>query len=442
MFQIITRLKNIYYKLPYLIYDLRYSVSTKTFPIILYCLYFILKVPAPSLAYKLLLMSCRANFNQTAIQTIKKNIDKIPNDAQIGALKLRESEVNLTLGRTIILKAPNIKDNGSLSKGIILIKFTESFTPFIKIFNVPKLQSKYILILEPSWSGYALESILAWSSFENPIYIEAAESKDYDFVKEMACNLVPIRCGSGDWVDYRVFNELMTPKIYNCVYVANYTPIKRIHSYLEAIYKFSKKHPNSKFALVCSKWGSLRKNVHGLIKTYNITQNIDVFENLSHIDLNKVLSQSKANILLSLREGSNRSLFESMFTNIPAIILDQNIGVNKENFVSESGIVISEQNLTEAFEEVKTNWASFKAREWALKNIAPEVTLDKIIRVIEKNEHIHVEKSQLRYKVNSPEANYMYKKGQISEEHNNEFYSYLNEPYRHIISQNPPYKGK
>jgi len=360
-------------------------------------------------------MSCRSNFNRKAADNIKKNLKSISKSIASQPGITTEADIELALKRIIIIKEPSGNNSSATaSKGILLLKFTESFIPFINAIDVEELLKKFTLIIEPSWSGYPLEDILIWCNYNENIYIESAEEKDYLFISSLESNLIPIRCGSGDWVDYRVFSPRETNKIYESVYVANFTPIKRIHIYLRAIAEFTTKYPESKFALVCSSWGPLKKNVMKLIKLYSLLESIDLFESIGHEELNDILTQSKANVLLSLREGSNRSLFESMFSNIPAVVLDNNVGVNKNHFVESSGMVVKQKELANAFEYIHSSWTQFEPRDWAMKNIAPEVTLDKIIKTIESQESIIVDRSTLKYKVNNPEASYMFIKDELT----------------------------
>ncbi|MEH6552351.1 MAG: glycosyltransferase [Pseudomonadales bacterium] len=351
------------------------------------------------------------------MQEIKVNIGEIANLIRPAKESNQVTvKVENALRRMILLKLPIIKSEKIVEKGILLIKFSETFRAVLENFDCNKLVSAFHIVLEPSWSGYALEEILAWSRYsKHKIYIEAAEKQDYDFISQLNVNLVPIRAGSGDWVDYRLFSPASTRKDFECVCVANYTDVKRLHIYIKAIYKLSLLNENFKSALICANFGENGSRIRKIISAYGIDNNLTLFEALNSTQLCEVVSKSKVNVLLSLREGSNRSLFEGFLVNTPGIVLKENHGVNKDNFNSMTGHVIDEKNLVDSLLFFSSSWKEFHPRTWAYNHISPEKTTEKIFMAIQQEGYLSsVALESVFLKVNSPEAMYMHKNDDIN----------------------------
>src|SRR5690606_5495264 len=144
---------------------------------------------------------------------------------------------------------------------------------------------------------------------------------------------------------------------------SNHSKGKRNYSLFKALNQLS--DVDYKAAIVCSSWGEDRNFTLSAIKYFNLQDRIQLLENLSQGELNAVLNRSKVNMLLSLKEGSNRSIFEGFFANVPAIVLKENIGVNKTYVNSDTGKLISESELAETLMWFRTNWTTFSARKWA-----------------------------------------------------------------------------
>ena len=91
-------------------------------------------------------------------------------------------------------------------------------------------------------------------------------------------------------------------------------------------------------ALVFGTWGPCKQDVQRLIEFYGVAANVDLFEAISQTELSQLLNQSKVNVLLSLKEGGNRSTFEGFFSNTPCIVLRNHTGLNKERVNDHTGM--------------------------------------------------------------------------------------------------------
>src|SRR5262249_28447825 len=98
--------------------------------------------------------------------------------------------------RAIVLKSP-----GEQEKGVLLMHYSFIFPLFAKLFDVTDIAQKSYFILEPSWSGYCEMDILCYTQFAMPVFVEAYEPRDRDFVLRSPSNLIPVGTASNWWVD-------------------------------------------------------------------------------------------------------------------------------------------------------------------------------------------------------------------------------------------------
>lgn len=308
--------------------------------------------------------------------------------------------------RAIVLSMPRQRQ-GRLQRGVLLIKFTETFRFFFHLVDIPALLRFFRIVLEPSWSGYCLPEILFWTRFEDPILVMASEQLDRDFLIGLQSNLVPISIGAGDWVDHRAFRPLGAERCYDVAYVANLTPIKRVHVLLSALRRAAKKGVTLRAVLVLSSWGSHKAIFEELIDFYEVRSQVAVQMNLDHAAINEWLGRSRVSVLLSKKEGSNKTLFESMFADTPVLLLRDNVGVNKDYINEHTGRLVSEHELCDALISFsRGEYRDFSPRQWALANIAPEISTRKLEEALRRLDAGDVA-LPLLVKVNSPEATYM-----------------------------------
>lgn len=307
----------------------------------------------------------------------------------------------------IVLKKPKIANGPAIEKGCLLLRHNENFLPFISAVNLPLFFSDYTIVLEPSWSGYADLIILSYTLHQEfPVIVMASEARDFRFLKRLDSNLIPVEFSNGDWVNPFIFKPIDgTDKKYDAVMVSSWQDYKRHHVLFEALHKLG--DPSYKVALV-SPSAKHRKEIELLIDGYGIRNNITCMEGLSHRELNIVLNQSRVNILLSIQEGGNRSTFEGFFSGVPGMALKNNIGLPKSYFNDRTGKLIEEKNIVKELQYFRRKWSDFDPRPWAMANIAPDVTTQKLNHVLQqlaekRNEQWTVD---LVAKCNSPGAAY------------------------------------
>ena len=319
-----------------------------------------------------------------------------------------EVDIDEAAVRSIVIRWPTYDHNELISKGILIITFTKVFSYYLRNIDINELSKHFCIVLEPSWSGYFDADILSWAlETDEAVFIEAAELLDRVSLNALTSNLVPLSFGASDWVDYKSFSEQDLDVQYDSVYVANTNHIKRVVRYVKAIKNIARKSdPHYKGCLVCASWGGKEDVIRLLPQYFNVENNIDIRISLNKKELNEVINSSKVNILLSYKEGSNRSLFESMFANTPVICIAENIGVNKSYINEYTGLLISDRFLEDGLLYMKDNWGSYQPKKWALENISPEKTTKKILSILAARDGT-ADTSEVYYKTNNPEVSYL-----------------------------------
>jgi len=353
----------------------------------------------------LLMFAHRISPSLFLAKAVKKELPVLTK--HFSSLVTRDVQLKEACGRSIILAVPKYNQDQLVSKGILLITFTRTFSFYFHNIDIPSLMREYTIVLEPSWAGYCDPDILFWGIYNEPVIVESTERRDRELLTELGTNLVPVSFGASDWVDYRIFHPIDAEIKYDVVYVANLTSIKRIHAYLCAIKEATNLEPDFKAALVTAQWGGRRNMLENLLNYYGLYNKVDCYQDLSQAEVNKIFNSSRVSVLLSLKEGSNRTLFESLFANTPVITLKENIGVNKDYINESTGLLIDESDLAKSMLHFRNLKQPLEPREWVMCNISPEVTTQKLSSAINEVSKLVINNRDVAVKVNAPEVAYL-----------------------------------
>ena len=129
--------------------------------------------------------------------------------------------------------------------------------------------------------------------------------------------------------------------------------------------------PSYRICLVGGPWGLVMDDIKDLAAYYNVSDNIEFFERIPPNQVNLLVNKSKVNVLLSLKEGGNKAIIEGLISgNVPAIILNEHIGVDLAWINNQTGIITNQENLKNALVDMRSNYKSFQPRKWAIDNIS------------------------------------------------------------------------
>lgn len=277
------------------------------------------------------------------------------------------------LGRRILV----LKERGDSEKGVVLVMFTELLAALAQQVDLRRLLSDYTLVLEPSWSGYFDRDLLFFTQFDEPIFVLAAEEGDSQFLRNLGSNLIPVPLGPCDWVDPSIAEPYLgIPKEYDLVMNSHWGPSKRHHVLFRSLAELGTDY---RVALIGGSWeGGTREGIEALARHFGVREQLEMFERIPFARVMEITCRARVSVLLSLKEGSNRALAESMFCDVPAILLASHVGGIRKNIVSETGMMVSESELTSTIEQMVRSADRFSPRAWALDNISCTISSEKL----------------------------------------------------------------
>ncbi|RZA05734.1 MAG: glycosyltransferase [Moraxellaceae bacterium] len=354
---------------------------------------------------KFTLLAARLNSTPSKVRAVMR-IAQNHSDA-LGSLISSGVSREEAVARSIILSLPELYEGG-IKKGVILVAFTRTLAFYSgNIALLKSLDRYFVFVIEPSSSGYADPDILYFMNNTNTSLVQATEVNDLALINSVYSKGRALSFGASNWIDSEVFKPSPHEKIYDSIYVANLNHVKRIYRYIDAVENIvNTADPNYKACLVCAQWGKSKGDLAERIMAMGLENNLRYFPGLARDDLIAELGKSKSSVLLSLKEGSNRSLFESMFVDIPVICLVENSGVNKSYINENTGYLISDAALEYAMLAMKNNYKMFSPRAWGLNNISADRTSGYLSAVLTSRFGGAVN-SDLLIKVNRPELEYV-----------------------------------
>ncbi len=388
------------YRLLSWINDLWYSKFRVLTSFILYLTAKILfRLSSYNLSRRFCAMSLRYGVRSPAIFLFKRILDRHPYTKEDSSTGVSIEEA---AGRSIIVKWPEY-EGATIEKGIIIVTFTKTFSYFIRSINIAELQKHFFLVLEPSWSGYADPDIFFFYKKHSDVVVSCSEIEDRILLNCFHETFRPVTFGASDWVNFERFSPINGQKTYDSVYIANTKPIKRVKRYLDAIKNIVDSGLlNYKALLICASWGGSEDLVKQLVSRYSLENNVELKFSLGTDELIKYLCKSKTNVLLSFKEGSNRSLFEAIFCDVPVVCLSENVGVNKSYINEFTGILVPDLLLEEALSYISSNFSKFTPRSWAMENISPKASTAKLLNLLYSDNT----KGNVLVKTNNPEVCY------------------------------------
>jgi len=304
--------------------------------------------------------------------------DWLKHDLPTRRYPLSEAKMRSFRARTLVLKPPRTEGHRVVERGVL---FTKTFWELAVLTDVETLLKHYWLVIEPGWSGYADTHLLYYCRFEQPVIVCSPEVTDYRFLQRLHTNLIPISIGASDWAHPEIFHPIEgVEKVYDAVMVAGWAVYKRHHALFRALKHL--RHTDVKVAIVGFEWEGSRDEIECLIDLYGVRKHLDIYQSLPPHEVNVILNQSKVNLILTLREGANKSIFEGFFANVPGIVLRHNIGINKSHINEYTGKLIHERELPQMLLWFREHYRDFQPREWAMRNISPQATTQKLNAIL------------------------------------------------------------
>lgn len=308
--------------------------------------------------------------------------------------------------RLMVLKAPVAGGE----KGVLFVMVSTVFPLLYPGFNLDKLLEDYTLVFEPSWSGYCHPELLEFTRWNDDIFILAAEENDFAFLQRLGSNLVPVGLGPCDWVDPCASEPyLENPKEFDIVMNSNWGPWKR-HYVLFRMLRHAQQR-STRVALIGSKWGDkTQADIARLASFYGVRDQVTIFESIPYGQVMEITCRSRVSILLSLKEGSNRAIAESIFCNIPVLVLASHVGGIRKNIVPETGLLTEEKDLAYSIDRLLER--NLHPREWGLEHISCLKSTEKLNLILREYalRRGRPWTQDIAVRSNSPESKYRYAK--------------------------------
>ncbi len=296
---------------------------------------------------------------------------------------------------------------GPEERGALHVMYSEVIHALPQVVDLKTLNAYFRLVLETSWTGLCDPSILQYAHADCKNVVMAPDVMDFQFIEVLGSQLVPVSLGSCDWVDPRVAEPFLgAAKEFDIVMNAIWAPWKRHHVLFSAMRQMQSK---PKVALIGASFdGGDLDRIARLARFYGVADCITVFERIPFQKVMEVVCSSRCCVLLSLKEGANRALAESMFCDVPVVLLAEYIGGAEKNVGPQTGLVVPERQLAQSLERVIAGKLPFKPRQWALENISCVVStaaLNRRLRNVAEHEG-ETWTQDIVVRSNSPESKY------------------------------------
>ena len=161
--------------------------------------------------------------------------------------------------------------------------------------------------------------------------------------------------------------------------------------------------PRVRIACVGQPWPRTMADVQSLAQYYGVADRVDFYDSVDQAELNRLYSRSRAALLWSRKEGSNKSVIEAMLADIPVIIRHgHNYGTHYEFVNPETGVFAREEELPGLLDALhEGTFGPFAPRRWALEHWSPQRATCTV------EEAIYGDcAGRLAEKVNSPDLQY------------------------------------
>jgi hypothetical protein len=270
----------------------------------------------------------------------------------------------------MVLRSP-----GSRHKGILNLRYNFVFPFFASNFDLAAILRRYHIVIEPSWSGYCDLDVLSLAHLSSPVFVQAYEPLDRQFIERVAANLVVVPTSSNWWVDHRVFTPVAgIEKDADLVMVAGWGAYKRHAAFFRALRALRQVHRSLKVILVGYELGLTLADVLAIADLYGVADMLECHERVSQPEVNVLLNRARLNVIWSRKEGVNRSIIEGMFANVPCIVRDGwNYGYRYEYINESTGAYATESSLPDTILRMLEASERMHPREWVMRNMSCQI---------------------------------------------------------------------
>jgi glycosyltransferase involved in cell wall biosynthesis len=312
------------------------------------------------------------------VQVLREHVTAGLTDSPMTRRILQHPE-HLLGSLAIVLKSP-----GPNEKGVLLLTYSQGYLLFHHLYDIRKVASKYHLVLEPDWSGYCNHDLLTYAGLSFPIFVEAYEPRDADFISSLKSNLVVVPTSTNWWVDHRMFRPLPhVSKDVDIVMVAAWGIYKRHFRFFEALRRLRQTQVVPKVLLLGYTNGFSKEDIVSQARHFGVADQLEICDSVAYGDVNAHFARAKVNILWSRKEGVNRAIVEGMFANVPVLMRRGfNYGYHYPYINEQTGCFASESELPEKLSWMIENYQSFSPRQWVMQHMTCQIATQRMENVI------------------------------------------------------------
>ncbi len=260
-------------------------------------------------------------------------------------------------------------------KGVILLKYARTFEAVVALLDIDRMLARYTFVLEPCWAGYCDPALLMHFAPGHPVVVQCFTPEDLAFVESVGLPFAPVPLGPADWVSADIFRDTAPQaKVYDLVMVANWGAHKRHAELFRALKRIDER--KIRVLLAGFPWAGrtaadIRREARKLAGTH---VEVEIVEQISQVELARYLSQCKAFVFLSRKEGDNKALVEAMFADVPAIVYERSIGGAVSRINPATGVLASDDELADRIRFMLDHHREFGPRAWALQHTGSAIS--------------------------------------------------------------------
>jgi glycosyltransferase involved in cell wall biosynthesis len=281
----------------------------------------------------------------------------------------------------MVLKSP-----GANEKGALLLYYSYTFPLFERLFDVPKIASRYHLVLEPDWTGYCDPNILSYCRYPFPVFVQAYEPRDVKVVAAAGTNLVPVPVATNWWVDHRRFRPLPgVAKDADVVMVAGWGAYKRHFRFFHALARLRRAGHRLRTLLLGYPVGCTKDEILRQAAYYGVADQLEIHEWVPYEQVNEFVNRAKVNVLWSRKEGFNRAIIEAMFAGVPCVMREGfNYGYRYPYINPQTGSFASERTLPETLLRMVENHHRYSPQDWVSAHMPCQRATELVSKAIGK----------------------------------------------------------
>lgn len=282
---------------------------------------------------------------------LRAKFDAFPPEHRVRLRYPREHPDPERQGDLVVLKSP---DDATGERGVLLVMYHEGIEAMAAVFDLGALAGRWQFVLETSNWGAQDGRFLPWIGADVDALVMAPRAEDFAFFERLGTNLVPIRVGSGEWVDPAVFvpKPADEPFLHDVVMVASWDPLKRHATLFDALATLAARGRRLSVCLIGVPGVFTKETVAAMAAERGLAGQLTIHERIPHAEVARLVARSRVSVLLSRQEGSNRAVYESLFVGTPAVVFADHKGIDLAHVNARTGRLARDEELADALAAV------------------------------------------------------------------------------------------